>query len=94
MKGQLQKIDYKPEGFAECLSGLTGMVQAEAEKIANKASSMLTNGSGFHVEMTTMPRYRDSSYSVSRPVAHVVANDAESSKEEAEYKILSKAVSG
>lgn len=86
------KIEFKPQGFAECLQGLSGTVQAEAEKIASRASSYITSGSGFHVEMTTAPRYQDSSYGVSRPVAYVVANDAESSKEEAEDKILSKAV--
>ncbi len=89
----LQKIEYKPEGFAECLQGMAGIVQAEAEKIAGRATSYITGaGSGFHVEMQTEARYRDANYGVSRPVARVVANDAESSKEEAINKILSKAV--
>lgn len=87
-------ITWNPAGFAECLQGLSGQVQAEAEKIANRATSYLTKGSGFHVEMSDEPRFRDSSFGVSRPVARVVANDEESSKEEAENKILSKAVSG
>ena len=87
-------ITWNPAGFAECLQGLSGQVQAEAEKIANRATSYLTKGSGFHVEMANEPRFRDSSFGVSRPVARVVANDNESSKEEAENKILSKAVSG
>ena len=86
------QIEFKPQGFAECLQGLSGTVQAEAEKIASRAAGMLTRGSGFHVEMTNAPRYQDSAYGVSRPVAYVMANDEESSKEEAEYKILSKAV--
>jgi hypothetical protein len=86
------KIEFKPQGFAECLEGMSGTVQAEAEKIAARASSYLTKGSGFHVEMTSAPRYQDASYGVARPVAYVVANDDESSKEEAENKILSKAV--
>lgn len=85
-------ITFKPQGFAECLQGMSGQVQSTAETIAARASAMITTGSGYHVEMTTMPRYQDSSYGVSRPVAYVVANDEESSKEEAEYKILSKAV--
>ena len=85
-------ITFKPEGFAECLQGLSGQVQSVAENIASRASSMITKGSGFHVEMTTMPRYQDPSYGVSRPVAYVMANDEESSIEEAENKILSKAV--
>ena len=88
------KIKWNPAGFAEALQGLSGQVQGEAEKIAARASSYLTKGSGFHVEMTQMARYQDSSYGVSRPVAYVVSNDEESAKEEAENKILSKAVSG
>ena len=89
---KLKSIDFKPQGFAECLQGLSGQVQSAAETIASRATSYLTKGSGFHVEMTTMPRYQDSSYGVSRPVAYVVANDAETAAEEAENKILSKAV--
>ena len=86
------KIEFKPRGFAECLQELSGTVQSEAERIAARASAYLERGSGFHVEMTTMPRYQDSAYGVSRPVAYVVSNDEESAKEEAENKILSKAV--
>lgn len=86
-------IKFNPQGFAECLKGLSGQVQAEAGKIASRASSYLTKGSGFHVEMSNAARYKDSSYGVTRPVAHVVANDPASSAEEAEKKILSKAVS-
>lgn len=85
-------IKFNPQGFAECLKGMSGQVQSEAEKIASRASSYLTRGSGFHVEMSNAARYKDSSYGVTRPVAHVVANDAASSAEEAENKILSKAV--
>lgn len=86
------KMEFKPEGFAECLQGLSGQVQASAEAIAARATAYLSRGSGFHVEMTTMPRYQDSSYGVSRPVAYVMSNDDETAAEEAEYKILSKAV--
>ena len=86
------KVQYHPQGFAECLNGFTGDVQAAAENIAARASSYVTKGSGFHVEMTNEPRYMDSSYGVTRPVAHVVADDEESAAEEAEDKILSKAV--
>jgi hypothetical protein len=89
----LEKIEFKPEGFAECLQGLSGQVQSVADGIASRASGFITQGGGgFHVEMTTMPRYQDSSYGVSRPVAYVVSNDEETAKEEAEHKILSKAV--
>lgn len=87
-------IVFNPAGFAECLEGLSGDVQAAAEKIAAKATSMITKGTGFHVEMSNEPRFQDASYGVARPIGRVVANDEESSKEEAENKILSKAVGG
>ena len=86
------EIDFKPEGFAECLQGLSGQVQSAAEEIAARAGSYLQKGSGFHVEMTQMARYQDAAYGVTRPVAYVVSNDDDTAKEEAENKILSKAV--
>lgn len=86
------QIEFKPQGFAECLQGLSGQVQSTAETIASRASSYLIRGGGFHVEMTNMPRYQDSAYGVTRPVAYVMSNDDETAKEEAENKILSKAV--
>lgn len=89
---KLVDIKFDPKGFEACLQGMSGTVQAEAEKIAGRATSMLSKGAGFHVEMSNEPRYRDSSYGTTRPVARVTANDAESSAEEAENKILSKAV--
>lgn len=85
------EIEFKPQGFAEALEGLRGNVQAAAETIAARATAQLTGPGSFTVEMTTRPRYQDASYGVSRPVAYVYA-DAEASKEEAENKILSKAV--
>ena len=88
------KITFNPKGFAECLSGMSGQVEAEAQTIASRASSYTTKGSGFHVEMSNEPRFQDSAYGVTRPIGRVVANDAETSKEEAENKILSKAVTG
>ena len=91
---KLIDIKFDPKGFAECLHGLSGQVQAEAEKVATRATSYLTKGSGFRVEMTQRARYQDSSYGVTRPVAYVVSDDDETAKEEAENKILSKAVSG
>lgn len=90
----LTDIKFNPAGFAECLQGLSGQVQGEAERIANRASEFLSKGGGFHVEMSNEPRFQDSAFGVTRPVARVVANDEESSREEAELKILSKAVSG
>lgn len=88
------RIKFMPEGFAECLQGLSGQVQSGAEAIAARASGMLTTGSGFHVEVSNEPRFQDAAYGVTRPIARVVANDEESAKEEAENKILSKAVMG
>ena len=85
-------IVFNPAGIAECLGGLSGDVQAATDKIAATATSMITKGTGFHTEMSNEPRFQDSSYGVSRPIGRVVANDDESSKEEAENKILSKAV--
>ena len=87
-------IQFKPEGFAECLSGMSGMVESETEKIAGRANGYVTKGSGFHVEMSNEPRFKDSMYGVTRPIGRVVANDDETSAEEAENKILSKAVTG
>lgn len=84
------KLNHK--GIEECLQGFAGDVEAAANEIAARATSMLERGSGFHVEMTTEARYKDSSYGVSRPVAYVVADDDESAAEEAENKILSEAL--
>ena len=86
------QITFNPGGFAECLSGLSGEVQAAAETIAARASGYVTKGSGFHVEMSEEARYQDSAYGVTRPVAYVVSNDEETDKEEAEDKILGRAV--
>ena len=44
--------------------------------------------------MANEPRFQDNAYGVTRPIGRVVANDEESAKEEAENKILSKAVTG
>lgn len=85
-------IKWNPAGFAECLQGTAGELQRAAESIASRASSYLENGSGFHVEMGSEAKYQDSAYGVTRPVAYVVPDDEESAKEEAEDKILSKAV--
>ena len=87
-------ITFKPEGFAECLTSLTGIVESEASRIAARADGYVTKGSGFHVEMSNEPRFQDAAHGVTRPIGRVVANDDETSKEEAENKILSKAVHG
>lgn len=85
-------LTFNPAGFAECLEGLSGQVEAEAEKIAARANGLITKGGGFAVEMTNAPRFLDSSYGVARPVARVYALDDVTAAEEAENKILSKAV--
>lgn len=51
-------MQFKPEGFAECLLGAEGIVQSEAEKIAARADGYVTKGSGFHVEVTNEPRFQ------------------------------------
>ena len=91
MSGKLT-IKWNPQGFAECLQGTAGELQTAAEAIAARASAYTTKGSGFHVEMGNEAKYLDSAYGVTRPVAYVVPDDEESAKEEAEDKILSKAV--
>ena len=88
------RITFNPAGFAEALGAVEGNVMAEAEKIAARATSMLEKGGGFHVEMDHKARFRDDAYGVTRPVAYVVSNDEETAAEEAENKILSKAVTG
>lgn len=85
------RIKFNPAGFAECLESLRGEVQSVAESIAARAESYLEGPGSFEVEMTSMARYQDSAYGVTRPVAYVYA-DEEATKEEAEEKILSKAV--
>ena len=87
-------IKFDPKGFAECLQGAEGIVEQSAQAIADRANGNITKGSGFHVEVTNEPRFQDSAYGVTRPIARVVANDDETSAEEAENKILSKAVTG
>lgn len=86
------RITFNPQGFAECLEGMAEEVQTAAESIAARASSYVTKGGGFHVEMSNESRYQDAAYGVTRPVAYVVPDDEESEREEAEDKILSKAV--
>lgn len=86
------RITFNPAGFAESLSQFDDVVQTEADKIAMRASSMLSKGGGFHVELTHEPKFQDSSYGVTRPVAYVISDDDETAAEEAENKILSKAV--
>lgn len=87
-------IRFDPQGFSECLQGAASIVESSAETIAARANGSVTKGSGFHVETSNEPRFQDSAYGVTRPIARVVANDAETSAEEAENKILSKAVHG
>ena len=53
---------------------------------------MLSGGGGFHVEMSTEARYKDSAFGVSRPVAYVVSDDEETDKEESENKVLGRAL--
>jgi len=87
-------IRFDPKGFSECLQGARGIVDSAAQDISARASGNAVKGTGFHVESTDEPRFQDSAYGVTRPIARVVANDDATSAEEAENKILSKAVHG
>ena len=87
-------ITFNPKGFAECLQGAAPLVESSAESIAARANGYVSTGTGFHVETSDEPRFQDSAYGVTRPIARVVANDDATSAEEAENKILSKAVTG
>ena len=87
------KITFNPQGFAECLDALSDEVQSVAETIAARAESCLNGPGSFEAEMTSMARFHDAEYGVTRPVAYVYADEA-ATKEEAENKILSQAVSG
>ena len=91
MSGKLT-IKWNPQGFSECLQEMEGEVRAAAEEVASRASSYCEKGSGFHVEMSNEAKYQDSVYGVTRPVAYVVPDDDESAAEEAENKILGKAL--
>ena len=90
----LVNLTLNHAGFAECLNAMAGDVQAEAERIASTATSMISKGSGFHVEMTNIPQWTDRGFGTSRPVAYVVSNDDETAAEEYKDKILTKAVIG
>lgn len=92
MSGNKLTIKWNPQGFAECLQGTAGELQNAAQSIASRASAYLEGDGGFHVEMSQEAKYQDSAYGVTRPVAYVVPDDDESAAEEAENKILSKAV--
>ena len=72
------------------LTALDG--QADAMLVQNGQDGIPQGEGGFHVEMSQEAKYQDSAYGVTRPVAYVVPDDDESAAEEAENKILSKAV--
>ncbi len=91
MSGKLT-IKWNPQGFSECLQETAEGVQAAAEVIAARATSFCEKGGGFHVEMSNEAKYQDAAYGVTRPVAYVVPDDEESEMEEAENKILGKAL--
>ena len=87
------KMEFKPEGFAECLSGMSGMVQAECERMAMQAGGL----QHYTISVSNEPRFQDASYGVSRPIAraipvgHIIADES-ATADEAENKTMSKAV--
>lgn len=90
------KFIQPPKGLTEAInsSALEGILRREAEKIAAEAGAMLEKGQGFAVQIRQERRGKDAIYGAYRPVAYVLATDAETAKEEAENKVLSKAVHG
>lgn len=87
------RITFNPAGFAECLAGMSGMVQSVCEQEAAKY-----NGPGeYTIEVTNEPRFLDASYGVSRPIARAIPvgriiGDETASADEAENKSLSRVV--
>lgn len=87
-------IQFSSKGFAECLEGAADMVLENAERIAEQASHNAPGSAGYRAELQYVPRFQDSQYGVTRPVAtgYVIANDDAASIAEAEDKSLSRAV--
>ena len=83
-----------PGGLTEVINsdGVKGLVKSSAEAIASRASAASNVGGNFRVEMQSVKFARDAAFGASRPAAFVVANDDETNADEAENKILSKAV--
>ena len=87
------RIEFNPAGFAECLSGMSGMVQSVCEQEAAKYSGP----GGYTITVTNEPRFLDASYGVSRPIARGIpvgriTADETASIDEAENKSFSRAV--
>lgn len=94
-KTEIKITKWCPEGFAECLAGMTGQVQDVCERLAEQAGGL----NHFKITVTNEPRYKDATYNVSRPIARAypvgtITADAYASADEAENKTMSKAVSG
>lgn len=90
MATQIKITKWCPEGFAECLNGMDDMVRAVAE---SEAAKMGGSPGEITVDVTHEPRFRDSQYGVSRPIAVArIKGDAAASADEAENKTMSKAV--
>ena len=86
-------IEFKPEGFAECLSGMTELVRSACEQEATKYGGP----GGYSIEVTNEPRFLDASYGVTRPVGRgipigQIIADETASADEAENKSFSKVV--
>lgn len=90
---EIRITKWFPEGFAECLAGMDDTVRSVAEQeVAKKLAETPGN---YTVEVVHEPRFRDSTYGVSRPVAVArIIGDAVASASEAENKTMSRAVSG
>lgn len=87
------KIEFKPEGFAECLAGFEGVVR----DICEQQVAQMGGPEHYTIKVTNEPRFQDSAYGVSRPIARGIpigriTADEEASKDEAENKTMSGAV--
>ena len=89
------KITFNSEGFREilCGEGVKDVVTEEAEKIAIKANSNLTdpNSEGFEAEVFQGSMMSKYGYG-GRWIGRVTALDSKASADEAEMKSLSRAV--
>lgn len=89
------RITFYPKNFQQVLFDMRDVVDNAAMGIAARANALLQGGgSGFAVDTSSGQRFGDPAYGTARPVDYVVAQDDETSAEEADRKILEAVVSG
>ena len=86
------KVEFTkaPDGLTAVInsSGVVSLLQSAGTAIAGRAEG------NYSVEIINEARGQDSRYGASRPVCIVSTADAETSRAEAERKVLSSAVTG